>query len=356
MFFKHLTANDMKIEPFPFKRELSMQAYILDNEQVLSLDGDIYTDVEILDAEAHIVNGGSNGSINGRIDILASYSQSKMAIIELKKDNLDENSLNQLENYLKEFPKKFSDDNLKEKYQIGFDTDSWIGVLVGRTIDSELAKRLRDGYSYDGTIPVAALTMQRFRGSDGNVYVITDTYFNCPDNGNNARNMDKYSFNNGCYGKGRLVLAVIKKYVQDHPGVTYPQLKEIFPDKLQGHAVFVTFESALEIFSSKGRKRHFIKPDEIIVLGCGTEIAVSNQWGIGNIGNFISCARGPKYIIQDGCEDKKLVTSNLEKKCEYCGVRKATTFVERWDTWNRTSNRICACKDCAEKNKQDLMT
>lgn len=43
----HLTANDVHLELFPFKRELLMEAYLIDNESVLALDDDVFTNVKI---------------------------------------------------------------------------------------------------------------------------------------------------------------------------------------------------------------------------------------------------------------------------------------------------------------------
>ena len=35
---KHMTANEEKLKPFPFRRELSMESYLVENESILSLD------------------------------------------------------------------------------------------------------------------------------------------------------------------------------------------------------------------------------------------------------------------------------------------------------------------------------
>ena len=98
-------------------------------------------------------------------------------------------------------------------------------------------------------------------------------------------------------GKGRLVLAVIKKYVKDNPGVSYGQLTNAFPPSVRGlkrttrWGCFVPSREARELYVNTGIKRHFLKEDELIVLANGEEIAVSSQWGIGNIGPFLARAR-----------------------------------------------------------------
>jgi hypothetical protein len=47
--FTHLTANDVELKPFPFKRELSMEAYLIENEGVLVLERDTFSDVEVIE-------------------------------------------------------------------------------------------------------------------------------------------------------------------------------------------------------------------------------------------------------------------------------------------------------------------
>ncbi len=104
------------------------------------------------------------------------------------------------------------------------------------------------------------------------------------------RDNTKYNFQGRTYGKGRLVLAIITEYVKQNPDIAFDELSEIFPAGLQGaKGVFHTFAEANEVFRSTGHKRNFIKDGATIQLS-DVEIAVSNQWGKGNIDNFISAA------------------------------------------------------------------
>lgn len=82
--YRHLTANDVRLEPFPFRRELSMEAYLIENESVLALDKDTFSAVEVVEAELSLKDGRKTKDSDGRIDILATYSQEYIAIIELK--------------------------------------------------------------------------------------------------------------------------------------------------------------------------------------------------------------------------------------------------------------------------------
>ena len=103
----------------------------------------------------------------------------------------------------------------------------------------------------------------------------------------------KYTFNGEALAKSRLVLAVVKDYVSKNPDTSFDDLKKAFPDEWQAdkpnqrnRAVFVRLIEAEKLFNDKGHKRHFFKEGETIQLS-DEVIAVSNQWGIGNIGGFV---------------------------------------------------------------------
>lgn len=290
--YRHITANDVQLEAFPFKRELSMEAYLIDNEGVLALDDDIFTNVEIIDAELQLKQGQNSKDTDGRIDILATYSQEYIAIVELKIGHLKEIHLTQLKDYLlerdqilKNFPNILSYESVPNP--------KWIGVLVGATIDSALAEKLSRGYQTEQGISIAALTIQRFRGSDGSILVATDSYFKLPSNKDNT----KYHFDGNVYGKGRLVLAVVKRYVEMNPSTNFAELQRAFPSICQGSSgVVATTEQANQIYTISGRKRHFLERGDLIQLQDGPA-AVSNQWGIGNIQKFIEHAKELGFLV-----------------------------------------------------------
>lgn len=123
---------------------------------------------------------------------------------------------------------------------------------------------------------------------------------------NGRRDLSKYSLDGtGEYGKGRLVLEVIRRYTVQHRDITYNELLQRFPKSLRGVANEKTFwgcvnlrEDAVRLYVETGRKRHFLENDEIIKLFDGTEVAVSSQWGSGNIGLFIDAARKLGFVIE----------------------------------------------------------
>lgn len=112
-----------------------------------------------------------------------------------------------------------------------------------------------------------------------------------------SKKYDKYVFEGIEYGKGRLVLAVITAHVKAHPGISLKELKAAFPKQLQGsRGVFASKDEAQAIFEKTEIKRHFINQDEVLPLG-DAEVAVSSQWGSGNIDRFIQHAISLGYAI-----------------------------------------------------------
>ena len=291
---KHLTANNIHLEAMPFQRELSMEAYLIENEGVLALDNEIFDSVEIIEAELTLKQGRKSKDTDGRIDILVKYSEEYLGIVELKLGQLDHIHLEQLEDYLDsreslllDYPDLITQDLIEKP--------KWLGILVGSSISPDLERKLTDGYLTRHGITVMALTIQRFRGNDGQIYVVTDTYANLK---KSEKDYTRYFFNAKTYGKGRLVLAVVSHYIVEHPNVTFSELLKIFPKHIQGRrGVFDTLEAANELYTRTSRKRHFLKPDEVLRLS-DTEIAVDSGWGIKNIVKFISAAESLGYKIE----------------------------------------------------------
>ena len=96
-----------------------------------------------------------------------------------------------------------------------------------------------------------------------------------------GRNNNKLKFNGELYGKGRLVHAVIKKFIEDNPKVTLTKLSEAFPNELQPrYGMFQEVSKAKKM--SEDRDRFFLKPEDLIKVG-DKKIAVCNQFGSHNL-------------------------------------------------------------------------
>ena len=115
-----------------------------------------------------------------------------------------------------------------------------------------------------------------------------------------TRDLTKYLFEGARLHKRRLVLAVVKAFLRDHPTTSLEQLETAFPGKLQGSSlgVFTTLEQGRDIFERTGHKRHFIEAGELLRLGNGKEIAVSSMWAAENLERFLLRARDLGYNVE----------------------------------------------------------
>lgn len=92
-----------------------------------------------------------------------------------------------------------------------------------------------------------------------------------------------YEFNNqNITSLNKLVLAVVKFYINQHPESTYNELKQIFQDKIAGNNRGVLKnESDYQSFllTNKSKKRFYEDDNDVITLKDGDKIYVCNQWG-----------------------------------------------------------------------------
>lgn len=293
--YKQVTANNVELTPYPFKRELAMEAYLIENEEILSLDNENFTEVAVLDEEIALKKGRRDR--DGRIDILTSYGAEYLSIIELKLNEIGDDALNQLESYLDQKDQILTIGNDEKKYWDQEETEpKWIGVLVGGSISAQLQEKLNNGYKYKDIIPIAGIVLNRYRNSDGNIFVVSDTYFSYK---YSEKDYSKFIYKNNTFNKGRLVNEIVRAYVDLNPSTTFSKLKEKFPKQIQGsYGVFDKLSRAEEIYNSSGRKRHYIKPTETINLADGEIIATCNQWNPKNISDFIDNAKKLNFEIE----------------------------------------------------------
>jgi hypothetical protein len=109
------------------------------------------------------------------------------------------------------------------------------------------------------------------------------------------RDKTKYMFEGKVYPKNRLVLAIIKKYVEQH-NPNYEELNNVFDKSLQGSLKVVElYESANKI--SDAQKRYFMKDADILNLQ-NEKVVVCTQWGIFNIARFIKQAQALNFNIE----------------------------------------------------------
>ncbi len=109
--------------------------------------------------------------------------------------------------------------------------------------------------------------------------------------GNNGRDNTKYSIDGGTnyYGKNKIVREIIIRYLELHPKMTYRQLKQIFPDEMQGsYGVIRSIKDLQEMEHNRKdlKTRYWMKEEELLETKVdGIRFAVCSQWGTYNIPN-----------------------------------------------------------------------
>lgn len=109
-------------------------------------------------------------------------------------------------------------------------------------------------------------------------------------NDSNEKDKTKYLFNGSIYSKSRLVLVLIKKYVEDNPNIDMKGLSNIFDYTLIGKSNFGVVKPVNDAKMLKDyQKRFYTKEEEIIHLIDG-DMYVCTQWTIDTIKRFIARA------------------------------------------------------------------
>jgi hypothetical protein len=255
------TTTEMPNEPFRF--EHALQEFIVAHPSLLTLS-DTMKEVEISWVEKK--------EKGRRYDIVAHFNDSgDTAVVELKRNKIDERALNQIKSYMSV--------SEQEKFDCG--------ILVGPSISPK--------------------TLEAIKTSKIQLYVILLNCFDLGETENvstiiyapkeKEKDYTKYTLYNPStnssttnLSKGKLVYEIIKEYVSSHPLKTTEELQKEFPIELANRGP----EAKLQIIikndlgeDDKLRIRYFKDP-----LTCADgEILICNQWGIGNIQGMIDKAK-----------------------------------------------------------------
>ena len=292
--YSQLSVNNILLEPAPFKMELVMEAFLVENPAVLSFDGDVIP--EVLDYEIPLSNGRNNK--NGRIDILAKYSDKLAAIIELKKGLIDIEAYNQLKDYL-ENKNNITDERVKNC--------KFIGVLVGTQIAKEV-EDLLSNEKRNSNLPSAAIILNRYKNQQTNQFFITAEHYGRI----TERDTSTYWFNGDNYNKRNLILAIVKYIHLNEQKISFENLKNMFSDKLLNKTI-----KKFEEISESTRNKYFIN-DELKLFD-GTKIVVCSDWGT-DFDKVVDALRKIKRFMEDeenlSKSSQKIMKSHQEKRKE----------------------------------------
>lgn len=122
-----------------------------------------------------------------------------------------------------------------------------------------------------------------YASEDKSVEIQSDSY-------SSGRDTTKYFLDGKKYGKNRLVLAIVKKYMEMNPNATETDLFAAFDKSLQGSLGVVRDLNEARLNCKDYTVRYFTQPDEQIKTSSRV-VVVCNQWGVSNIGNIISRAK-----------------------------------------------------------------
>lgn len=117
-----------------------------------------------------------------------------------------------------------------------------------------------------------------------------------------GRDRTKYAIDGGSpLNKRRFVLEVVRKYVDEHPGVTIDELERVFPSHLSNsplNGVVRSYESVVNRMKTQPdlKNRFLLEPEELITLSDGTKVTVYNQWGHA-FSQFLELAQ-KMYIVE----------------------------------------------------------
>lgn len=184
--FKQAYANQIDLQSVPFKTEMLMEAFLIENPDILSISDDKAT-VQIIDRQIFLQDARSGRQTSGKLDLLIyveGSSKEYLAIVELKNEALKDIHLAQLHDYLSYFSDKDKrDEILKGKISKTFLSRKYelIGILIGPNIEQGLKSNFLNGNSYfeiNGfKIETFGMTLNRFIAKDRNEsYLLSETF------------------------------------------------------------------------------------------------------------------------------------------------------------------------------------
>lgn len=286
---RQLRFNSLQLQPFPFPMELAMEAYLAENEQLIDLQELNLPDLVYNTHELSIELGDDK---TGRIDLIFNTNnddKDALVICELKLNDIDLKAYDQLKEYLS-YPKNIVK-ALQEKDSGKSNTASiqteyeMYGLLIGKAIQPDVMEKITN----DDSCFISALTLNRYREEKtGQVFVSSEVFVGKKSN----KDFSKFMFNNEVYGKGPLVHAVIKHWIEKNDLSDDQAISKFNLNRGGKYNYLMTKEKAIEVAESEQefKKRFFSEP---IKTSGGENLYVWRGWNVTSITNFI------KYVNEN---------------------------------------------------------
>lgn len=151
-----------------------------------------------------------------------------------------------------------------------------------------------------------------------------------------TKDTTRFSFNGSqFYPKKRFVLAVVKQYVKEHPGITYNELERVFPSGIisKQRGVIRPLSVVQEWMKDNAdlSSRYFLESDELITLNDGLQYTVYNQWGLKQFNKFLEIAQS-MYIVNSDKKNndvKEDITEHSHKSVLQISKESLQSFVKK---------------------------
>lgn len=114
-----------------------------------------------------------------------------------------------------------------------------------------------------------------------------------------SKDYTQYLFKGVLYNKRKLVLMVIKDWINNNKPKSLNELLEAFPNKIRKGGIFTPVQEAKEIYEKNRIDRHFLGEEDIIIFSEEEKYAISNQWGKGNIEEFVEYIKTLGYEVEE---------------------------------------------------------
>jgi len=117
-----------------------------------------------------------------------------------------------------------------------------------------------------------------------------------------SKDYTQYRFNGIICNKRKLVLTVIKQWIEDNTPISLKDLLTAFPQEIHSGGLFVQYDVANDVYKRQGIQRHFLGDDDVIKCADENNVeksyVISNQWGKNNVEKFISRCNELKIGIE----------------------------------------------------------
>lgn len=107
------------------------------------------------------------------------------------------------------------------------------------------------------------------------------------------RDYSEYKYNGVIYNKRKLALALFTDWIEKHKPTDFKDLKDKLSSVLKNRTIVLADQISEEI-----RSRFHLQEDCLVELTSGERIAISNQWGIGNIERLLDFVREDGFIVE----------------------------------------------------------